>query len=581
MQLTFQLCVFCVTTGPAGDHAVKKVTKCVTIRSIDSNVPAESPEKWVNCFNMISPSRQPLCTRSEWESANISHVLLDIDIPNQQLYHLPLLVTPAHCIYLVTFDLRCLEESLTTIHNVMKNVYALSLYTTVHGGRECPPKVLLVGMHADEVEGKSRRGFSRKLEEMLKKMPYKRLVIRPGGDEPLWAVNGEDLSLSKTGPLSCQIQEHCSWHEAEVHRWIGYHQQLQEELKGAPCILYHDLKAKVAAISSEGASLKFDEFLKFLHDYGFIFYDSVKEGEEAEKVVLLKPQYLCNLLAKVQELSKSRDSVTIADLLSSTAACIEASAKHDKWFRRICINMGLVFELVKEVHSEYVFLMGLKAGPSSPHHDSYSIPPLLLTFKASSSDDIDEECLLPSHFFAAFATRLVRALTEGNRKLNEGKQTRTVLKVEKIEQHYVLICIGSSYVHVVEQEACIEIGLQQLEVRGRKTNDRKKMQILHSLCQRVNKAAAESAKSTLHCLKLAETGIHYGFYHTRTTEDGPVEDAFGEYSLDEEGPFLQCTCCEDTVQPTTPLHEMWFEEKIDFDEVCDYPCMLYRVHITR
>ena len=523
---------------------------------------------------MISPSWQPLCTRSEWESANISHVLLDIDIPNQQLYHLPLLITPAHCIYLVTFDLRCQEESLTTIHSVMKNVYALFLNTTVHEDRECPPKVLLVGMHADEVEDESRRGFSEKLGELLKKMPYKRLLIRPGGDEPLWAVNGEDLSLSGTCPLSCQIREHCSWHRIEVHRWIGYHQQLQDELKGAPCILYHDLKAKVAVISSEGASLKFDEFLKFLHDYGFIFYDSVKEREEAENVVLLKPQYLCDLLAKVQELSKSRDSVTIADLLSSTAACIEASAKHKKWFQRICINMGLVFERARGVHSEYIFLMCLKPGPSSPSHDSYSVPPLLLTFKDSGSDAMEEECLLPSHFFAAFATRLIRALTEAYRQLDKDKETRTLFQVTKIERHYVLIRIASSYVHVVEQEVCIEIGLQQREPSGRNTEDKEKMQYLQSFCQRVSKATAESAKSTLQCMRLAETSIHYGFYHTRTTGDDPGKEAFQEYSNEDGGSILQCSCCEDEVQDATPLHDIWFNENIAFDKVCNCSCIL-------
>ena len=559
---------------PAGSHAQGPVTvtKCVTIRDFAPEDSSGPPEKWVNCFSVTSPTRQALCKPSDWELADTSHVLLYIDVPNQQPYHLPMLITPVLCVYLITFDLRYQEESLSKIHSVMKNVYTISSFTTADGEEELCPKVLLVGMHADIVEAEDRGLFTQKLNRRLEKMPYNRLVER-GGDEPFWAVDGGDLCLSGTDPLSKQIQSYGSRCQAEVHQWIKHHHELQEKLKDAPCIPYDVLKEEVANVSSDPKSLKFDEFLQFLHNYGFIVYRSVEKEEvadkdkkgESDKVVLLRPQYLCDLFAKVQELSQKRDRTTIADLLSSTAACTESSAKHKKWFQRICIDLGLVFEVAKPVRSDYVFLMSLKPGPNSPPHDLYSVPPLLVTFK-DSGEAIEGECLLPSHFFAAFVTEFIRcpALTQGSR-LQKPKQP----KVESMEQHYMQVSIGSTYVHVVEREFCIEIGLQQLEVRGWSTSRDRMVQSLQSFCKRIRKAVTDAAGNIMQRQKLTQSSLCYGFYHLHETEDGPL-DSFGEYMprTDEEEPILQCSCCVPGVQPTTPLQEIWFEEKFASNEVC-------------
>ena len=82
----------------------------------------------------------------------------------------------------------------------------------------------------------------------------------------------------------------------------------------------------------------FDACLHFLHNYGFIFYHSVKVEEAvgegrggqgrqgADEVVVLQPQYLCNLFAKVQEFSATKKRLTVADLLSRTGASTEATA---------------------------------------------------------------------------------------------------------------------------------------------------------------------------------------------------------------------------------------------------------------
>ena len=550
-----------------------KLTKCVTIRNFDYEYVVECPsllppDKWLNCFDVTSQTRQALSTLSEWEGA--SHALLDIDIPNQQLYHLPMLITPVHCIYLVTFDLRNHKESLTWIHSAMKNVYALTSHQAkARGQDELPPKVLLVGMHADtELASDKRESFAKELNEKLQKMPYHSLVVKPGGDEPFWAVDGGDLSLSGTDPLSCAIQSNCSRHKAEVRQWIKCHRELQEKLKNVPCILYRDLKDKVAASASDAAKLKFDEFLQFLHRYGFIFYHSVEGGQDTDKVVLLQPQYLCKVFAEVPQLKKSRDRPTVADLLSCTAASMEYLAKHKQWFQRICIDMGLVFESVNGANSisDYIFLMGLDAGPNSPRHEFYSVPPLLVTFKASGHDQQEEERFLPSYYFAAFVSEFLRTLGEHISRQSEKKDQADLITVVSMEQHYLQVTFFSTYIHVVEREFCIEIGLQQMEVptRKRRAIVVKKMQKLQSMCEDIRSIVAASVGAIQDRLKLAQT-VLYGFYHERN--EGESVDAFAEFKSGDEEPYLQCCCCKPPLHATTLSQEIWFVEDFDFDEV--------------
>ena len=504
-------------------------------------------------------------------------MLLDIDLPNQQLYHLPLLITPVHCIYLITFNLRNHQESLNRIHNAMKNVFALTSYKAKPGAqKESPPKVLLVGTHADD-ECANRKSFAEKLRKLLQKMPYNKLVYKPGKhdcDESFWAVSGGDLSLSGTDPLSCAIQSSCSRHEGEVRQWIKCHKELQEKFKGVPCILYSHLKEHVAGKESGVETSRFDDFLQFLHGYGFVFYHSIEEGQDTDKVVLLQPDYLCNLLAQVLKLKESRPHPTFADLASSTAACMEASAKHRQWFQRVCIDLGLVFEVVNEANaiSDYVFLMGLEPGPSCPSREFYSVPPLLVTFKALGLDRREEERLLPSHFFAAFVTEFVRTLTKHLSHQNEAKDQSNLLDVVSMEQHYWQVCIANSYIHVVEREFCIEICLQQVDIPGRKVADEKKMramalkkmQKLRTMCKDIRDVVVNSTKRLQRRQKLAPA-ILYGFYHTRNGDD--CSDGFAQYMPADEGPYLMCCCCEPPYHPTIPQQEIWFEEDFSFDEV--------------
>lgn len=520
--------------------------------------------KWVNCFDVTS-TQQALCKPSDWQSTDVSHVLLNIDIPNQQPYHLPLLILPVHCIYLILFDLRDTVESLTRIHNVMKNVYTLSSYAAkVEGKDQLPPKVLLVGMHAEESnKSEERRQFSQKLSDVLEKKPYEKLIVR-GSEEPFWAVDGENLN-GTDHLLEQQKQCFESQFQADVHRWILCHHELQEKFKDDPCILYSDLK--VAAMSS-AESLQFDAFLQFLHKYGFVFYHSIVEMKEAQ-FVLLQPQYLCNLFAKVPELSKRRPRTTIADLLSSFGLRhIENSAEYKQWFQRICIDMGLVFEVTKADTPYFVFLMALKAGPSCPDRELYSVPPLLVTFKGSGGEKVKEECLLPSHFFAAFVTEFLRTLTQSYREQRKPNQPVPLPKVESMEQHYIDVSIASNHVHVVERECCVEIGFQCVEVPGRRKDEETKLKVqkLLSFCNRIKKALTDSADNILRRLKLTESSLCFGFYHSCKTEDGTFDNAFGEYGYmpdDKEG-ILECSCCAIGSHTTSPLQEIWFRNQKDF-----------------
>ena len=567
----------CVSACPAD----MRLTKCVTIRDFESKISTQPPKKWVKCFDVTS-TWKPLCERSDWQSS-VSHLLLNIDVPNQQPYHLPLLIVPVHCVYLIMFDLRYQDKSLTRIHNVMKNVYTISSYATkVESGDQLRPKVLLVGMHADEAKSEEKGLFSEKLNAMLKKKPYERLVERDGG-EPFWAIKGEDLDLGGTDcdRLSQCIQCYECRGRAEAPQWILCHNDLQEEFKDDPCILYCDLEKNVANKSS-GKSVKFDDFLQFLHKYGFIFYHSVEEMEEAPKVVLLQPQYLCSLFAQVPELSKSMTSPTIADLLSRFAACIQNCAEYKQWFQRICIDMGLVFEVTRAVSPDFIFLMGLNAGPSSPHHDQYTVAPLLLTIKGAVGEKVEEECLLPSHFFAAFVTQFLKTLTQSYRERIKPNVPVTLPKVASMEQHYVQVCIASNHVHVVEQECCIEISFQQLEVTGRCADEAAKLRKMHSFCKRIRKAVTDSADSILRRLKLTKSSVGYGFYHSRKTKDGTSDNAFAEYTYKEDDDewILLCSCCDPEEHTPTPLQEIWFQSQEDFPFEKVRNCCIIALKVT-
>ena len=544
LAVTFNYAVICYlyTDGSCHEAAQEvNITKCVVIQAADAEF-----GKYVKCFSVGSPTRQALCTTSEWELADTSHILLCIDVSHQQLFHFPLMITPIQCVYLITFDLRPEneKESLGRIHSAMKNVYALSSH-------HAPiPQVLLVGLHADKVKAESRKHFGEKLQVMLAKMPYNRLVCKPHGSELFWAVDGGDFSIGGSDALSNKIKSFCSRHQSEVLQWIKCYYELQKILKDVPYISYHDLKNEVACIVPNLESFRFSDFLMFLHNYGFIIYRSINEMKKEDEVVLFQPQHLYKIFAVLPKLCEGKEQFTISDLFTYTEETMEASAEYKQWFHRICIDLGLVFEVVKEKHSEFVFLMGLKSGPPScPPLQMYSVPPLLVTFKALDYVPKEEECLLPSHFFAAFVTEFLRTQ-------HKHKEKGQKVSVTSLEQHYMQVNAGGGFIHIVDCEFCIEIGVQQVDLPRCKLSNEAMIDELQSFCSSIQSAVVESTDSILARLKLSQSSLCYGFYHSADKRDSFVEYVPGD---EDDDSYLQCRCCKPPERDLTPLQSIWFD----------------------
>ena len=141
-------------------------------------------------------------------------------------------------------------------------------------------------------------------------------------------------------------------------------------------------------------------------------------------------------------------------------------------------------------------------------------------------------------------------------------------EVASMEQQYVHVSIAGTYhVHVVERECCVEVGFQYAEVPGHEDQEAKqKLQKLICFCSRIKSAVTDSADNILQRLKLTESSLCYGFYHSRKTEDGTFDNAFGEctYNPDEGKWILQCSCCVLEEHTTSPLQEIWFQNQEDF-----------------
>ena len=512
------------------------VTRCVAIHTFDPTKFQSSPEKWVDCISVDSSSEQV---------ASKTHKLLHTDFPEQQLDLLPMLITPVFSIYLIMFDLRNQKEFLAKIHSVLKDVYTISSYRSEAGGEGKQPKVFLVGMHADEVEGQDRSPFAQELDKRLREMPYDSLIRKPHGSEPFWAVNGGDLSLSGAGPLPKCITSYGCIHQIEVLQWMKHHDELQK--KHAPCILYHELEDEVAQKSSEVAyvskleSQQFDSFLQFLHNYNLIFYHTMKEVKKSDTVILLQPQELCKIFAKVREFSEGEktERYSISDLFSRPAACEKIREKNRQWFQSVCIDMGLVVKL----RAEYVFLMCCKASTGLPHRDEYSVPPLLIAFNDPDRVAVQPGYLVPAFFFAAFVTEFLEALPQ--------QQSRDL---PHIEPHYMKALKDKTYIHVVEREVCIEIGVQQIDIGGTKLTDEKKIENLLTFCKEIRGQMKKCVEIIQGRLNLKPSSIQYGFYHAHQAGFGVLDDQ------PDEDPILHCLCCDPKMQPATPLQKIWFQE---------------------
>ena len=497
------------------------------------------------------------------ELPDSGHVLLHIDIPNQQVYPLPLLITPVNCIYLVTFDLpekKQEEKALKAIRDTLKDVYAYSrclgeesvLGAELHSIK---PDVFLVGLQREE---KDRSSFAQRLQEMLGTRSYERLIVRSASNDPYWTIQGAELSIHDNPALLSKILGKCCPPPKLIHQSLTCHCKLLQKFKDNPFVLYEDLKAKGAdVVSGVTEDLNLEQFLEVLHCFGFIFYCSLPELEQSEKVVVLQPQYLRQLFMKVQERSKEARWFTTTDLLSTAGKHIR---DRQKWFQAMCTSMGLVVERSISVKPEYVFVIGLEQECDLPERAHYSVDPLLVTYRPPDFEEKADDCLLPSPLFPAFVTTFLKKLKERNKKQKKPREPIAM------KRHYLHVSVnGTMHIHVIERDSFIEIGLQRFHVGLPIANEAEQLDRLQQSCQDAKAIVSESAKSATDRLYLNSKHLQYGFL---CHPENKAVDRFGEF--DPEEGILTCSCCDMPKDPT-PEQQIWFS-KVDHEKVC-YLCM--------
>ena len=536
------LFLFYLNVGEAKKLAV---TKVVTLRDFGQNDPSPPPEKWVKCYR-VDDSFQELSTNSmkDWEFPDDSRVLLHIDVQNQQLYHLPLLITPVHCVYLVTFDLRDEEKALKRIHEAMKLIFPFVSYSSKSLLENySPPKVLLVGTHKTNDQ---KIQFVQKLRESLKK--YRDWIVKPD-DEEFWAVDDDCID----------IRNRDIFNEVRLHSW-------QPQVPTCQCIEYGSellqkfLEKTVVLPNVSSAEVK--KFLAFLHDYGFIVYHPYQELDDDTPVI--QPQYLCKLFATAQELRKKwGGEVTIEGLFSSDAK-LEHSMK--KWFEMFCIRMGLVIEQPMGDGRNLVFVLSrqLRSETSSLASHINSVDPLLVTYVPPKTKDID--CYIPPRFFPAFASAFLKVL-------NDYEECKDKFTVSIEPAHIVVDWDVGCCIHVLEQESCVEIGFQLEAVSWNKGNMQTKyLKKLQKRCQTIGKVVVQSAEHAVKHLNLCggNACIKYGFYHVCDNVE-----LIGIRGLDEVDTALRC--CR---TPCTPMQDIWFEDVVDC-KVCYRQFYSVLVHLAQ
>ena len=478
---------------------------------------------------------------SGWTSANHGHVLLHIDIPNQQVYPLPLLVTPGHCFYLVSFKLPETEDEeykiLKAIRNTLKDVYEYSKILQ----QDVAPDVFLVGLQRKEKDCSS---FAQQLQQMLGTRPYERLLVRTERGDLYWINSGVELSICDNRTILSKIQGNfCPQPQMDYQSLQHCYELLHQKFKDAgPFILYEEVKAVMSDSVSGIVGSSFEEFLKILHCYGFIFYCSPppeSDLKQSENVVVLQPECLYQLFEEVQELSKRRPNMTIADLLKTRISM----PIHDKqkWFREMCINAGLVIERIIDSRPNYLFVMGLEPEYNLPEHEHYSINPLLVTYRPEDIQRKDDDYFLPSPLFPAFVAAFLKKLKEQDKK----QRGSPILK-----QHYLRVSVqGAAALHVVERDSFIEIGLQQFHVGQTKEDLDRLQQFCHDVCHIVS----ESAESATASLRLISSSLQYGFLCD--CENCELVDRFGQF--DPECNMITFSCC-DVPQEPIPQQQIWF-----------------------
>ena len=506
-------------------------------------------DTWMQFLHVTSGRAQWL---SEWPDKCNGHVLLHIDIPNQQVYPLPLLITPLNCVYLITFDLpegkEEVKKALKAIRDTLKDVYAYS--EAALGANLGGPKseVFLVGLQTEEKDWSS---FSEQLNRMLETRSYEKLIVRTKSNDPFWTHNGAELRIHDDAALLCRIKGSCCPPTQLIRQSRAFHCKLLQKFKDNPLVLCKDLEAENDGALAIPDSSNLEQSLNVLHSFGFILYCSLPGLEQSEKVVVLQPQYLRQLFELVQERSEERMWFATADLLGIAGKHIRDK---QKWFVAMCTSMGLVIELSIKGRSDHVFVMGLKRECDLPERTHYSVDPLLVTYCPPDVEQMDG--LLPSPLFPTFVTTFLKNL--------EKKLKKTIA----MKQHYLYVSVeGSTQIHVVERDAFIEIGLQQFHVGIPYLSEGEQLEKLQKSCQGIYSIVTKSAESATTSLRLDVNNLQYGFLcHPESSE--PV-DHFSEF--DTQDGILTCSCCNAPQDPT-PQQQIWISN-VDHQKVCNLFCV--------
>ena len=538
------------------------LTKCIMFQTQDVGVQGQlkPTDKWVQYLQYVTPEQvQPLNTSKKigWKLPKNGHVLLHIDVPSQQVYPLPLLITPVYCVYLVTFKLpegkveREEEGALKKIHNTLKDVYTFSSHVELglSEGLYRRPKVFLVGLEPKKSVAE-KSAFQQELSHMLEKRSYGRLIVPSEGGDPYWTNPGAELNIHGNPILLKRIWHYSCRPTQLIHQLLNCHCELIRIFTEVnPFILYEKVKAKMVDVASGICdSSNFEEFLKMLHSFGLIFYRSLPNLAQSENVVVLQPQCLYQLFEEVQKLSKKRMRVSTADLFPSATTHPEHV---QKWFKAVCIDMNLVIEIPS---GDNVFVMSLDPQCDLPSSAHYSVSPLLVAFRSQHFVHKESNCFLPSPLFPAFVTTLLKELKEYVMHQNKGgKQTEP--QPIAMRQHYWHVGIhveehGAADIHVVERDSWIEIGLQHFHTGTVNQTEKQQLEKIQLFCQDIRRIVHKSAKGAG---KLNKSSIHYGFYTCHSEHEG----SFSEF--DPQDGTLTCSYCN-APHNTTPQQRIWFNK---------------------
>ena len=497
------------------------------------------------------------------------HVLLHIDIPNHQVYPLPLLITPVNCvldcIYLVTFDLPEGEQeekaTLKAIHDTLNDVHAYSSCLSEELDLDAElydmkTEVFLIGLQRLE---KNRSSFAQRLKRMLERSSYSQLIVWSGND-PYWTNNGAKLNIHDNQALLSRIQQDCCPPPQLIHQSLAFYWNLLQRFKDSPFVLYEDIEAKrddVMLGITESSSLK--QFLEVLHCLGFICYRSLPDLAHSENVVVLQPQYLRQLFVQVQKRSKKCKWFTIADLLRTVGKHIKDKRK---WFQVMCTSMGLVIERFIGNRLKHVFVMGLEQEFDSPENAQHSVDSLLVTYQPEDVEQMD--CFLPSSFFPTFVTTFLKTLE---------KQHRRHMEPTAMKRHYLHVSVpDATQIHVVERDSFIEIGLQQFHVDSQPQREVQQLDKLQQSCEDARVAVFTSAECAAASLELNSHRLQYGFLCY-------CREVVHFSKFNQSDCTLECICFaglpgspQVRIAGTTPQQQIWFS-KVDTQKVCSVLCI--------